>query len=264
MNFEVSNFETEVIEESYRQPVVVDFWAAWCGPCRVLGPILEKLADQADDKWKLAKVDVDNHQELAMQFGIQGIPAVKAFSSGKVIGEFVGALPEPEIHKWLNTVLPNEIRQAVAEAAEAADKGRRMDAISMLEKVLTQENGPEARALLARLIVVEDTKRAIELIDGLDESTPGVEGVRDMIEILSLDPHQLPPGDGKPTMDAALRFIRASQWKDALEKLIESIRRDKSYLDEAARRACVGLFHFLGEEHPVTMEYRRKFSMALY
>lgn len=264
MNFEIANFENDIIQESYHQPVLVDFWAAWCGPCRVLGPVLEKLADQAKGIWKLAKIDVDRNQEIASQFGIQGIPAVKLFNQGQVIGEFVGALPESEIQKWLGTILPSEGRRILSEAAAAADEGRRNDAISKLENILENEDIPEARSLLARLIVLEQTERAVKLIDGLDESTPGVEGVREMVTILALDPEQLPDGDGKSTMVAALQSIRESKWQEALESLVETIRRDKSYLDEAARKACIGLFRFLGDEHPLTLEFRPRFSMALF
>lgn len=264
MSFEVTHFESEVLDASRQQPVVVDFWAEWCGPCRVLGPILEKLATAAIGRWKLAKVNVDRHQELAHRFGIQGIPAVKLFDQGKIIAEFVGALPEPEVRRWLDQSLPHPQREAIAKAKQAADEGRRQEAIDLLERLILETEDLEVRSLLARLIVLEEPPRAKQLIAGLDASTPGVDGIRDMLDILSLDPHKLPDGEGQPTMAAALQLIRSSQWREALEKLIETIRRDKAYLDEAARKACIGVFRFLGEEHPLTIEFRPQFSMALF
>lgn len=264
MSVEISNFQVDVLDESRTQPVLVDFWAEWCGPCRVLGPVLEKLAAAAAGRWKLVKVNVDQHQDLAYQFGIQGIPAVKLFDHGKIVGEFVGALPEPEIRSWLDEYLPNPLRVAFAEARQAAEEGRRKEAIDILERLVNDADDPDARSLLARLIVLEEPSRAAGLIQALDESTAGVDGVRDMLDILALDPHHLPDGDGKPAMAAALQMIRSSRWREALEKLIESIRHDKTYLDEAARKACIGVFRFLGDEHPLTVEFRPRFSMALF
>ena len=106
MNTGQIDFDKEVVEVSHRKPVVVDFWAPWCGPCRVIGPVLEKLAKESKGKWRLVKINTDKHHHLVAQFGIRGIPAVKLFRDGKPVNEFVGALPEHAIRQWLAEVLP--------------------------------------------------------------------------------------------------------------------------------------------------------------
>ena len=99
-------FQTEVLDKSHDKPVVVDFWAPWCGPCRVLGPIIEKLARESGGRWRLVKINSDTHGALAQRYGVRGIPAVKMFVDGRVAAEFTGALPEPEVRRWLDAHLP--------------------------------------------------------------------------------------------------------------------------------------------------------------
>ena len=106
MSYEVENFQQDVLEKSFQQPVLVDFWAEWCGPCRTLGPILERLASENERKWSLVKVNTETHQEVAMYFQIRSIPAVKLFIDGEVVDEFTGALPEASIRQWLEQTLP--------------------------------------------------------------------------------------------------------------------------------------------------------------
>ena len=122
-------FPQAVLQRSREVPVVVDFWAAWCGPCKVLGPVLEKLADEADGEFELVKIDVDANQQLAAQFGVQGIPMVMAFRDGSPVDAFTGALPEPQVKAWLERVLPNEHDRAVDAARDAVLEGRPGDVV---------------------------------------------------------------------------------------------------------------------------------------
>src|SRR2546428_13396037 len=117
-------FQSEVLEESFRRPVVVDFWAAWCQPCRLIGPVLERLAEEHGGQFVLAKLDVDSNPQASTAFRIQGIPAVKAFRDGQLVSEFVGAIPEQAIRQWLEPLLPSQADRLVEQADEAEQKGR--------------------------------------------------------------------------------------------------------------------------------------------
>ena len=158
---EVRDFEAEVLDASREKPVLVDFWAPWCGPCRVLGPTLEKLADEHSDAWSLVKVNTDVHQELAQRYRIRGIPAVKLFVDGEVVDEFTGALPGYAIEQWLEKALPSENKARIERAEDAISAGNEAEAESLLREVLKAEPGnPKARVLLAKLIVFDDPDRA--------------------------------------------------------------------------------------------------------
>jgi putative thioredoxin len=155
-------FEREVIEASRRQPVVVDFWAGWCQPCRVIGPVLERLAAEPDAGFKLAKVDVDANQSVSYAFRIQSIPAVKAFVDGQVVDEFVGAIPEQAIKQWLEGIVPDGKAGSLEEARKAASRGRY----------------DEARALLAELDGEFAADRLREAIGAVEAEVPEIaEGV---------------------------------------------------------------------------------------
>ena len=157
-----ATFEREVLEASNQQPVVVDFWAAWCQPCRVIGPVLERLAAKPDAAWKLAKVDVDSNPQVSHAFRIQSIPAVKAFVDGQVVDEFVGAIPEQAIEQWLGGIVPGPEAGNLDEARRAASRGRYA----------------EARELLATLDGDLDADRLGQAIDRVETELPEIaEGV---------------------------------------------------------------------------------------
>lgn len=155
------DFADRVIERSRSVPVVVDFWAPWCGPCRSLGPVLERLADEAAGRWELVKVNVDNSPGLAVRYGIQGIPAVKAFVEGNEVAQFVGAQPRPHVEEWLSTFLPDPSRDLVS-AGEAAERGgARGAAREFYEKALKiNPHSEAARQGLDRIILLEDSAEA--------------------------------------------------------------------------------------------------------
>jgi len=144
------DFQKDVIEASKNTPIVVDFWAEWCGPCKMLTPVLEKLAGEANDTWKLVKVNTEEHQQLSVEYGISGIPAVKMFSDGKVIADFVGALPEAQVRSWLDENIPTEFRKLLEEAKQVLSDGDKTKAQNLFEQVVkTDANNFEARILLA-------------------------------------------------------------------------------------------------------------------
>jgi putative thioredoxin len=263
---EVADFRRDVIEASRRRPVVVDFWAPWCGPCLVLGPVLERLAAEAGGRWALAKVNTDEHPELMSAYGIRGIPAVKLFVDGAVAAEFVGALPEYAVRQWLEEHLPSAAKRHLAAARAALASGDRAAARAAFEAVLAEASeGPaaeEARLGLARLVVFEDPARGEALVGGL--FAPEAEPVRGLAALLLREETALPEAPVRDRYAEALRALQAGDFDAALAGFIAVLQRDREYDDDGARRAAVALFQVLGEDDPVVRKHRPVFNMSLY
>jgi putative thioredoxin len=269
MGYDITNFEKEVLERSHTIPVVVDFWAEWCGPCKVLGPVLERLAAKADGRWMLAKVDTEQHTEVARTYGIQSIPNVKLFIDGAAVNEFVGALPEYQILRWLETAIPGKHQKQIDQAEALLASGNHAAAKAALETVLSAEPGnAQARIFLARSIVFEDPVKAIGLIESIEE--PKYSDLMDAIRVIARLLRIPAGGDALPsavTRDiylSAIHHLVASDFDAALGQFIGIIRQDRYYDNDGSRKACIALFKLLGEEHPLTQKHRRDFSSALY
>lgn len=270
-SYEVTHFEQDVIEASRKAPVLVDFWAAWCGPCRALGPTLEKLAAENEGEWSLVKVNTDMHPEISARYKIRGIPAVKLFVDGEVVDEFTGALPEYAIRQWLEKAIPSETKRQVEEAERAMDAGDDAEARRLLEAVLDVEaTNPKARVLMARLVVFTDPQRALSLVDGASFAGPRYQQIAEAIrELASLeealrDPSVLADEKGRDAYIAAVKAIQRSAYDEAFQHLIEVLKVNRYYNDDAARKAGVALFMLLGDQHEVTRRHRRTFDMWLY
>lgn len=239
-----ATFEDDVLRKSFQQTVVVDFWAAWCGPCRQLTPVLERLADESSE-WVLATVDVDANPRLSATFGIQSIPAVKAFRDGKQVGEFMGALPESQVRKWLEQLGPSEGELALVVAEEAEAAGRLEEARAAYEQALKEEPGLfAARSGLARLDLALRSQT-------LDEAT-----LRSRAEA---DPSDLEAIMGLADLDAA-----AGRHEQAFGRLIETIRGASDDDREKVRKHLLGLFDTLPAGDPRVLSSRRDLSMALF
>jgi putative thioredoxin len=270
MNHEIRDFAKEVLERSFTVPVLVDFWAEWCGPCKMLGPILERLASQSEGKWALAKVDTDRNQDLAVRYGVRGIPNVKLFIDGKVADEFTGALPERAVVQWLEKALPDENRKEVALAEQLLREGKNPEAQHLLERIIRQDPANEqARALLAGILVWQDHSAAAELVSDIEEHSPVfpmADAVRTFDSLVRKmeHPEVLPQDAVKTTYLAAIFEMKAKQFDAALDKFIDVIRTNRYYDDDSARKACIAIFKLLGEENEVTQRHRRDFSSALH
>ena len=239
------SFVTEVVERSKDTPVVVDFWAAWCGPCRSLGPILERLAEEAGGSWILAKVDVDANPVLAQTFGIQGIPAVRAWRDGAEVAEFVGALPESQVREWLTQLGPSSSEIDLEEAEKAFAEGDEGKAEELLKNVLDHEPGnARARSLLE---TVEVSRRAQDV----DEM-----GVRAQLEA---DPKNV---------DAAIRLadllVARGELAEAFSVLINVVRLSEADDRERARTHLLKLLQTVSPEDPRAMKARRELSLVLF
>jgi putative thioredoxin len=238
------DFQQQVIEKSHEIPVVVDFWAEWCGPCRSLGPILEKEAGAREGDFVLAKLDTDANQQLAAQFGIQSIPAVKAFKDGKVVDEFVGALPPARVQQFLDGLLPSEADALIEEGDEDS-----------LRRALELEPARADAALaLARLLRERGERDAALAVLANATGSYAAEGLASRIRL-----------EDDPDVADAFAALDAGEQQRGLDALIAAIAAttDADRRDEL-RRAVVGVLDELGAEHPLARESRRKLASALY
>ncbi len=270
MNYDTNNFQKDVIEQSFIMPVLVDFWAEWCAPCRILGPVLERLAEKYKDQWKLVKLNTDLYPDIASEYGIRGIPNVKLFHKGKVINEFTGALPEHMIEDWLRKSIPSKYSEMIEKAKKLLAEGKVEDAKVILENIHNGDiNNGEVKILLAKILVFENPKEALRLVESAQLSNHTVElaeAITTMIQLFDKlnNPDELPADEVKEKYLSAIKDIKEKRFATALEKFIDVIRENKAYDDEGARKACIAIFKYLGEEHETTLQYRREFGRALY
>ena len=270
MNYDISDFQKEVIEESIRIPVLVDFWAEWCGPCKILGPVLERLAEKHKGEWKLAKLNTDNYQEIAAEYGIRSIPNVKLFIDGEVANEFVGALPEHMVEEWLKKAIPGKNYSLINEAEVLIENGNQAKAVKILEKILKENpDEPEAEVLLAKLYLFKDTDKSGQLISNINrnpentEIIEAIETISSLITRLNNKSFAFDSPDGERYIDA-INDLKNENFDSALTKFIEVIRNDRKLDDDGARKACIAIFKYLGEENKITLNHRRNFGSALY
>ncbi len=260
------DFQKNVLDASKNLPVVVDFWAPWCGPCRILGPVIEQLASEQEGKWKLVKLNTEEYPEIAAQYGIRSIPNVKMFYNGDIIAEFAGALPRHSILKWLEDYLPTEDKKELTILLEELENADDENSIQLLEEfVSAHPNVEEGRGLLAKSIVLKDPARAAELVSDIKighAMADEAEDIRTLAELSS----QVDSDNGEvgEILNEVVIALNADDQDTALAKLIEAVQKDKNYANELPRRASIAMFHLLGPQHPLTKKYRRIFDMALY
>ncbi len=244
MDVTETNFQAAVIDRSHALPVVVDFWAEWCGPCRQLGPVLERAVAARAGKIELVKVDVDANQMLARTFRIQSIPAVLAFRDGDVAAEFIGAQPPAAIEQFLDSLLPSE-------ADALVDRG---DEESLRRALELQPARADAAVPLARILHARgDDDAALELLARLPSSFAG-DGLAARIGL---------ERSGRPDLTAAFQALDAGESERGLDLLLEALPSADGAKDDI-RRVVVGVLDELGVEHPLAREGRRRLASALY
>jgi len=243
------DFEQKVIARSRKVPVVVDFWAEWCGPCRTLGPALEAAVAKRGGKIELAKVDTDANQQLAASFGIRSIPAVKAFRDGEVVAEFVGAQPPAAIEAFLDQLAPSEVEELTA----AGDEGSLRRALE-----LDPRHAPAAVALARLLLARGEDAEALELLRPFPSDFVA-DGLAARVELASAA-----EGDGAGRVADAFSAWDEGEPGRALELLQEELTdaEDKEHRDRL-RRVMVAIFTELGADHPLAREHRRRLAAAL-
>ena len=263
---DVTNFEQEVLAASHEKPVLVDFWAPWCGPCRQLGPILERLSEEEGAGFTLARLNTDENQTVAMQYGIQSIPAVKLFVDGQVVDEFIGALPERQVRDWLARAIPSETNRLVEDASAAFAEGDRDAAEALSEEALALEpSNATAALLLARLLVFKDPARANALSHTPGAEFADAEAVENVVRLLRDGAEtDLPDSPGREAYAGAIGKLQQGDLDTALAGLVDSVRKDRHFHDDVARRTLLRLFNVLGDRHELTQKHRRALEMALF
>jgi putative thioredoxin len=272
-----ATFQKEVLDRSRDVPVVVDFWAPWCGPCRMLGPVLEGLVAEARGEWVLVKVNTDQDSELSSRMGIQGIPAVKAFRDGKVVDEFVGALPESKVREWLKKLVPSAADRAVAEARACMGEDPSRAEALFRQAMEADPNNGGARIGLAGLLAgagrVEDART---LLEGLPLGAQGVDpgelaAVRLRLQAGNgedLEPLQARltanPSDLDARFDLAMALAARQRHEDALGHLLDIVQRDRTFRDDGARKAMIDLFEAVGSRSELADTWREKLARALF
>ena len=271
INVTEADFEYQVLTYSAQAPVVVDFWAEWCAPCRTLGPMLENLAREGQGSFRLAKVNVDDNQNLALRYAVRSIPAVKAFRNGKMISEFIGVQPEPRLREFIRSIAPSQNDLLVEKANSLLDLLRTPDAeksfrqvlekspentpalLGLAKSILLQGRGAEGFAIVAKFPASREFASA-ETLQPLAQALADLEGNKPFSKDLPQD----------AVFYNALRLLKRNNLDAAMDGLLDILREDKRYRDGLARRVMVGILELLGENNPTAKQYRNELALVLF
>ena len=274
------DFQSVVIDNSFNQPVLVDFWADWCEPCKAIAPILERLVNEYAGKFTLAKVDTEQEKELAAHFQIKSLPTMKLIMNGQIVAERSGALPEGELRAFIKPFITSESDKIMEAAMAAHEEGRFEDALELMNQALEKDpSNADLKITIARIIFDEgDKEGALALLDNLSDDDKNKQGavklraeinLADQLEDLpALDQIEQRLSEDPNDCEALLQkshYLSANGENDeAMECLLNIIRIDRQYDDDAGRRGLLALFDMLGGEHPSVQRYRRKMFTLLH
>lgn len=274
-----TNFEQRVIEGSMEAPVLVDFWAPWCAPCRTLAPILERTLEPYRGKIRLVKLNTDENPELASRYHIQGIPAVKAFVGGKVADEFVGVLPERQIREFIERLLPTEADR-LARKAKDLEETNPAEAMGLYTEALKHDpNHPAALMARIRLLLRSDSiSEARTLFNRLPENAQGHPELPRLKVLLNLalarqsgpsleelqTRAKAAPEDLNSQWDLAIRLSAEGHYARALEAYLSIVKRDRRFKDDGARKAMIELFEVIGPRSPLAEEFRDRLAQTIF
>ena len=271
LDVDEAGFESQVVLRSHELPVVVDFWAPWCSPCTYLSPILERQAIEAGGAFLLAKVNVDESPNLSIRYGVQGIPAVKAFRDGEVMAEFVGAQPESMVRKFLESVVPSESDQAVGEAMSLLGTRHYRQAEDAFRQVLEQDetNADAALGLVESLLMQGDGAAALSMLQNFPAGTAWAKAETYMpLAKLMVEADDAEPPEDQDPLAASLyqsaRLIARGNLPAAMDGLLGILQEDKRYRNGLPRQILLALFALLGDDDPLTRKYRDEMASVLF
>jgi len=282
MNTTLATFENDVIEASALVPVLVDFWAPWCGPCKSLGPLLEKLEHDYAGRWRLVKVNVDENPQLAAHFQVRSIPHVIAFASGRPIDQFTGVLPESQLRAFIERIVPDPAQLERRAALHALQEGQGAVARDHLQAALALDPGfDEARLDLIELLLDEDrsddARREAELLSpkttqGIDVRYNALKTRLDALDAVAELPSTdaleaavaADPANLEARFDLANALIARRAYEQALGHLLEIVTRDRAFKDDVGRKTMLSVFDLAAHDHELVSAWRRKLSAALH
>jgi putative thioredoxin len=277
---DINTFESTVIEGSNKVPVVVDFWAPWCAPCRALGPVLEKLADEYNGRFVLAKINSDENQELSARYGVRGIPNVKAFIGGEVVDEFTGALPESGVRAFIERVVPSpaeELRDSAARVyAQTRNGPQALDLLAQAEQLdpKNEDVRIDRAAIFADAGRPEDARKLLDDLSPLTQMNERVSALKarlDLAQGAAAAPSEdvlkarvaRDENDLEARLQLAHQYVGRQDYRPALEQLLELVRRNRAYGDDIARKTMLKVFELLGNQGELVSEFRKKLASAM-
>ncbi|MBN4667868.1 thioredoxin [Pandoraea nosoerga] len=282
MDTNLASFDADVLAVSHQVPVLADFWAPWCGPCNVLGPLLEKLEAEAQGRIRLVKVNADENAQLCAEYGVRSLPTVVAFVDGEPVDQFVGALPEGQLRAFIERIVPNPAEMARRVAREALAEGRpeaardalqaalaldpahddvRLDLVDVLLGMGDAQAARTELTLLSPRTAASGDARIAALTTRIEaaERASHLPPAQDLLRRVQAEPDNL-----QARLDLANRYLAERAYEPALQALLEIVQRDRSFADDAARKSMLAIFDALSGTDPATVSaWRRKLSAAL-